>query len=73
LLLGQAVHAAGISSKPCAPPVSGTEPRSARVGAMLGRPVKAAGAGFFLFYGFFILLLKILNIFKIRTFFFYIF
>jgi hypothetical protein len=28
--------------KPYAPPVSGTEPRSARVGAILGRPVNAA-------------------------------
>jgi hypothetical protein len=35
--------------KPYAPPVSGTEPRSARVGAMLGRPVNAAAARFFSF------------------------
>jgi hypothetical protein len=37
------------SGKPYAPRVSGTDPRSARVGAMLGWPVNAAAAGFFLF------------------------
>jgi hypothetical protein len=37
----------GDSGKPYAPPVSGTDPRSAREGAMLGRPVNAAAAGFF--------------------------
>jgi hypothetical protein len=37
------------SGKPYAPPVSGTEPRSARVGAMLGRPVNARELGFILF------------------------
>jgi hypothetical protein len=35
--------------KPYAPPVSGTEPSSARVGAMLGRPVNAAATEFFFF------------------------
>jgi hypothetical protein len=38
-----------------APPVSGAEPRSARVGAMLGRPVNAAVARFFLFFAWFFL------------------
>jgi hypothetical protein len=47
--------------KPYAPPVSGTEPRSARVGAILGRPVNAAAAWVFSFFigffsGFFVLL-----------------
>jgi hypothetical protein len=48
----------GSLGKSYAPPVSGTEPRSARVGAMLGRPVNAAGAEFFcvFFFGFFVLL-----------------
>jgi hypothetical protein len=40
---------APIHHKPYAPPVSGTDPRSARVGAMLGRPVNGAAAGFFPF------------------------
>jgi hypothetical protein len=40
--------------KPYAPRVSGTDPRSARVGAVLGRPVNAAAAEFFSFLcGFF--------------------
>jgi hypothetical protein len=47
--------------KPYAPPVSGTDSRSARVGAMLGRPVNAAATWFFYFlcvfsYGFFVFL-----------------
>jgi hypothetical protein len=73
----EAVH---VSGKSYAPPISGTEPRSARVGAMLGRPVNTAAAGFFLFcvvfyvfsFSFSLFLfffLKILNIFKIQTFF----
>jgi hypothetical protein len=43
------------TGKPYAPPVSGTEPRFARVGAMLGWPVNAAGAGFFFFFVWFFL------------------
>jgi hypothetical protein len=39
-----------LRGKPYAPPVSGIDPRSARVGAMLGRPVNAAAAGFFFFF-----------------------
>jgi hypothetical protein len=36
--------------KPYVPPVSGTEPRSACVGAILGRPVNAAAAWVFSFF-----------------------
>jgi hypothetical protein len=47
------------SGKPYAPPVSGTDPRSARVGTMRGRPVNAAAAGFFSFScGFFLLFFR---------------
>jgi hypothetical protein len=40
----------GFVGKPYAPPVSGTDPRSARVGTILGRPVNAAAAGVFSFF-----------------------
>jgi hypothetical protein len=42
--------------KSYAPSVSGTDPRSARVGAMLGWPVNAASAGFFFFFVWFFLM-----------------
>jgi hypothetical protein len=43
------------TGKPYAPPISGTEPRSARVGAILGQPVNAAAAWVFSFFvGFFL-------------------
>jgi hypothetical protein len=41
------------SRKSYAPPVSGAELSSARVGAMLGRPVNTTGWAFFAFFLFF--------------------
>jgi hypothetical protein len=58
---GAVCHRTGLFGKPYAPRVSGTDPRSARVGAVLGRPVNAAAAEFFsflcgFFSGFFVFL-----------------
>jgi hypothetical protein len=37
-------------ANPYSPPISGTDPRFARVGAMLGRPVNRPAGGGFLFF-----------------------
>jgi hypothetical protein len=64
----------GRNGKPYAPPVSGTEPRFARVGAMLGRPVNTAAAGFFSFLcGFYGFLFYCFTVFFWFFFFFYFF
>jgi hypothetical protein len=46
--------------KSYAPPISGAELSSARVGAMLGRPVNAAGGLFLRFFAFFFFFLVLL-------------
>jgi hypothetical protein len=50
IYMQHAVSYRGQVGKPYAPPVSGTEPHSARVGAILGRPVNTAAAWVFSFF-----------------------